>query len=1649
MTKYHKRHRIIATFFLLIFFPTLLPNNLFASTNGPVAPEAASFEPVDATDMVNLATGDLSYVMPLLDVPSPEGGYPLTLSYHAGIANDQDASWVGLGWSLNPGAINRSISGFPDDWKEENTTSIVYDSGGEIASHNFSVGVGWGEGKYSVGLYGSYSENKAFGGKNSYNFDGGIGFEASASFTFNDDAKNKSTGSSLKSSSNCSSVGISSVNYFGSNANSSNTSSSNYTTRQVGDRVGIDINVYLFKINYSFSKLRYHYFDTKKTSGVGTLYPQNLTNARNNAITSNSGFDSYSANFDQTDESLLTNNIVLPAYDFYSVSGQGISGDISPKILEYGSLVPKNEVLYIEGGKFINNYYNKNPFTKNLDSNNLHFYFNNTNESYLNIDSDQWGVMPSSMEAIFEGFDSPASSTKTTVTIDGKNLNGYDSVNKRKKGSSFIETYTNQQIINNPSLVYNLDSFNRSSSSIPKDGIGAFKVTTADGKTYHYSLPVYQKEKFTRSSRYDEDINNKFYEEFQLAPYATHWLLTAITGSDFVDDGDGTINDKDLGYWVTFDYGKWSDGYTWRTPRGADFKTTPTSKMYEWGIKELYYLNAVKTRTHTALFVKSERTDGKSIPETLDREFSKQGNARNFSTWNTKDELWYLNILGTFPGMEYYPNHEAMHKVKMSYKKEEHNLLKLDKIIVVKNKNIPTNFKYSNPTESLSKVTASINISESAGVAYGGRVDKEIKNRPFYSSSWSGEYYNNILDNKDIEYYFPNIQNYSNKIIDFSYDYSLAKGTPNGANTTFGRLTLNKIIYKGKNGIQVLPPYVFQYENPNQLYNINNSNDWGYNKDAVASWNLNKIIDPTGASILIKYEEDDYYTEASKYVSTFKSELKFTFSEYSGKLRFVVENLDPDNINKINFSSFYNVNQKAKVNVWACIKHEYRDFECRRRDGSVNIEDEDVDVVDVSDTSVTFETTLSGHISDDSNGLNLLYGTPYTYKMARLQSKKRGECPELTGGCSDRTAYTFFYSINSNKIDKDKNGGGLRVKQITVNANQKNYNTNYYYGQDGFGQSKENSNYKSSGITSYAPSKYEKNIKYMAELPPPGVMYSTVKVETDQDINKYYFKTIRPEVFTSGEYLMGDILNIKKIQNEDDIPINVKFFSNPKLTKYKYDIKNNFSMMGALIKHEKYNKSNQLLRKVENNYMPNPKIVQGIVKETFNSYKNSWTLNDGIKKYEGSFHLNISSKATYPAVVQTSKISENGLTNTTLYSKFDFLTGQVLETVTTSSDGLSHKTKVIPAYHKYEEMGSKADNINNKNMLSQTAANYSYIWDKNDNKWKETGVGITTWNNIWNYRDITGNIISVASSAPSSQKIWRKHKSYIWNGTKDANGIFTNYASANDDNFNWNLPSGVGIDVTQPSQWKQVSEVTLYDHFSQPLENKDINGNYSSTKMGDRDSKISTVGNTRYSEMFFSGAEYNTLQNGVNWLDTEVKMVNATINKTLFHTGKQSVAATSSSQFGVTMKNAQYRGGRYKISVWVEKSNASKARINNNGSIVDFTESYTAGNWVLKSGYIHLYSADYSISVTSADTSIVYFDDLMIRPAASTITGYVYNEWDELTHIIGNNGLATRFEYDATGRLIKTYSEIIDDLPNGITGGFKLSKSHTYNNKYL
>src|SRR5687767_2613398 len=108
-----------AVFFIIeMIASTIAPTISWALTAGPTAPEASSFEPVDTSEMVDLTTGDMVYNLPLLEVPGPGGSYPISISYHAGINPSADASWVGLGWNINPGAILRSASGYPDDWKD-------------------------------------------------------------------------------------------------------------------------------------------------------------------------------------------------------------------------------------------------------------------------------------------------------------------------------------------------------------------------------------------------------------------------------------------------------------------------------------------------------------------------------------------------------------------------------------------------------------------------------------------------------------------------------------------------------------------------------------------------------------------------------------------------------------------------------------------------------------------------------------------------------------------------------------------------------------------------------------------------------------------------------------------------------------------------------------------------------------------------------------------------------------------------------------------------------------------------------------------------------------------------------------------------------------------------------------------------------------------------------------------------------------------------------------------------------------------------------------------------------------------------------------------------------------------------------------------
>jgi len=1691
MSKSIKYNYVTYVFLWLFFFYGLISNNkLFAQ--GPKSPEASSFEPVDATDMVNLATGDLSYVLPLINIPSPEGGYPLAISYHAGIAMEQEASWVGLGWSLNPGAINRNVSGQPDDWKDGLNSTITKNIGGTSTYDSFFVGVGWGDDdKNSIGVSANFTTNRAFGGETSHSYSinataninnqsYGIGYSSNGNFSanYNNFSYNSQSGMGIGLGGNLltdgdgnsisggvnlsqknglgislSASGGASFSIVGDNNRTSSNSSSALSAMRVGDKFSINASIGPLRIGYSRQKIKYWHFDEKTYGSTGLLYAGEL----NDILDGNNGyfgkvlphfheFDSAESVYKAMNSSteLASNNPTFVSYDQYDISAQGITASMTPYILETG-LLHNAFSSGFEGSIIINGntrdleglyYYNKNDFSKSIDnpieSKRINFQINNELSSYYNLTSSALSLWQYSNNYSGEmyGF-SETVAVPNTITQQG-----YVANKNRLKQSSFIESYTNRELLTNPLLILNAN-INR--TNLDQDGIGAFKITVADGKIYHYSIPVYQKEKFSRTAKYNDNINEKFTEQQSLSPYATHWLLTGITGPDYIDiNGNNELDEDDYGYWVKFDYGKWSDGFSWRIP-ASGYTYGSNSKSYSWGVKEIYYLNSIKTRSHTAFFIKELRNDYNSIN-------GKVGTSRSNPNSNTAVYYSYQNNLPLYRGTDgkiYFPGaystistssapyssagYSVYEIINRQYAESfNHKTLRLKEIILLKNTDIPSTLNMLNP-QSTPKLASDMIFDEKVNLV--GDDEYSTGFIAYVDSQYFGEYYSNVIDNNDSD--FVSLKNKAVKVIGFKYDYSLATNSPNSVNS--GKLTLKSLHNYGKQGVNIIPPYTFSYNNLS--YSSSQIDEWGYKKFNPENGSLKQIKTPTGASLDIQYESDDYAYEAAtkNLVLDFNLQLKFTGTSDGDKYLEVRNHINNDSRQNIDFREFFKVGEFDYIDVqyWWNPDH----------NGAHRVADiaNECLVISVSQNQVKFKLPnifIGNDVRRDANCQNEVWTFYRWYnEVVSRTSNWREELREFhcgePGNDNDKVKIKLFSRLNNSNLK----GGGIRVKNIIVDGK---YITKHYYNKPGTSVSPNDTNYESSGVTSFAPSKHFKEIPYGNYIPGPGVIYEYVTVAKENIINEYHFNVL-PKYILDGDikYSLGNFFQITEESSQVEyLPVTVNHaYSNIPLKKSKFIISDKLSLLGSLINKKTYNNDNHQLLKVINNYESNV-FENGIIQENFSSLERIYSRPHDQWPTTSDINLANTTKITYPLKLNSIKSTANNFETTTSFSGYDIQTGKALETITTSSYGRSYKTKTVPAYTKYSAMGNKVDNINNKNMLSQTAAEYSYILD--NGVWKETGVGITTWNNIWSYKDIGGN----TSNPASEVGVWRKHKTYIWNGIKDSNGIFTNYNNNNtDDDFVW----GVGLSQTN-LKWKQTSEITLYNHYSTPLEVKDINGNFASTKMGDNNTKLMASGNAGYNEMFYAGGEY--ISNGF-WLEPEVRIQDgASRSQEKSHTGKYSISTNSSGKFGVVMREDQHRAGKYKLSVWVYKTDLPYARVNVDGTNIAFNgEVSNAGNWALLTHYFDCPITEKFIYVTSSSNEIFY-DDLMIRPIASSVTGYVYNEFDELTFIIGNNGLATKFEYDAGGGLKETHVEVID-FSDGTPGGFKLKSKNNIRYKSL
>ncbi|TGE17545.1 RHS repeat domain-containing protein [Hymenobacter elongatus] len=841
--------KAIASFLLLEVVTQLVaPAASYALTSGPTVPEATSFEPVDTTDMVDLASGDFTYNIPLLEVPGPEGGYPLALSYHAGIQPNEEASWVGLGWSLNPGAINRNVNGFADDHENITQTRRDYWSGGQTSTTSVGVTVGIPGTPASVSFGLSFSQDTYRGFGVGTNIGIGSSFEmgpasigASASvYTdgYGNSGAGVGVGVSVAVAGNVSaSLGVSASTSGGFGVNAglgysdkaskmsasilgvSMNSGSSTPSLSVGGgsamvesgRAGIiQTEVSSFGVSIPFpggsvnlrqSDVRYWSDETVDVLASGSIYfPKQFTpNVWNSSTSSytfdNKAFDTYrlsdpeNANiYEHPDPNWLLGGSFAD-YDNYMVSGQGIAGSMRPYVYQ-AALYSQNKVV-----PNVSSRHHIIDYPLPWDNKPAFFRFENDfSNQYRQTSTGTLTSGPYSYGG--QNYDDVRYNFDNQAQHGENNTLGYDASNDRIAGSKSIEYYTNQQIKSGIAKVTGF--IDQSAKGFARDNnsqIGGFSVTNASGVTYHYALPVYSFNELFYMQKVGSSGSNLTYNRLSKPQkYAYTWYLTAVTGPDYVDiNNDGLAGQGDWGYWAVFNYGKWSTDYKWRNPSEGYHRDADASfESYSKGMKELYYLNSVATRTHTALFVKSFRADGKGAADG-------NGGSRPFAVTpaigctptgggGCRDPYWRC----AYPAIQ----------------------LKLDKVITLKNEDVPANVENQATTYNINNVAYSSN-----GVSF------STSGRRFL-----GE---NILDVADVA----SLSSITVKSINstvFSYNYSLSPGTVNSWDETgtfytssdlsspstsvsntpplFGKLTLNQIQTFGLGGNGAMPPTKFGYE---------------------------------------------------------------------------------------------------------------------------------------------------------------------------------------------------------------------------------------------------------------------------------------------------------------------------------------------------------------------------------------------------------------------------------------------------------------------------------------------------------------------------------------------------------------------------------------------------------------------------------------------------------------------------------------------------------------------------------------------------------------------------------------------------------------------------------------------------------------------
>ncbi|MBO2009604.1 hypothetical protein [Hymenobacter negativus] len=1806
--------RATACFLLLESISSIALPTVSWAFMGPTQAEFTGYEAPGSTDMVNLTTGDLSYSIPILDIPGPERGFSLPLNYKAGIQLEQEASWVGLGWNLNPGAIARSVNGYADD----------ADRDAYVSTYRKDLSRGWTGGVPGVLDLGWNSNSGHSGSVNlleiaGYGWDKNGGDAEVIGVKMGDKGISVDPINMVQAISSIASLGTTSLVDVGLKVVSTAAMGA-FGVGRMGEVNGFMnqptietehhwfYDNYWVKFNNNSTELAYGslHFDDMSKSVPNSNSPYSLGgyNAADYA-----GIDPNKASASWNDNQLTPYNIgptikmpiatnsahsfkakpfaavrtcdsdgnttwetaadvsqdirkgedagyydastrpLSVAHDNFNVMGESVSGSIRPYRLDVGSIAyPKlgrNEctkhfkymvVPFMDDYKVpfryensLSNGYDYHEYVPASGSTNqpegINFAAGDKNagtRGTLSIADPRLqtdGLYNTSRTGpARKGLSTRSSSSPNRQLVQGKHIDWYTNAEIKAMYASSVNGNGNGflEFAQPTASTGNSPSNNPFRENLPAKGIGAFAVTAEDGTTYHYSLPVYNHKTFSKStetlynttSRMEELLGAPAGEATQSSNQetATSWLLTAITSSDYIDrNNSGTVDREDWGGWVKFEYGKLSSQFTWRQPymyssysddvpvvNGSPNSNYITSRNFSTGFRDSYYLNSISTRSHTALFVKSVRLDGRGSFDPGTTAASSPAVAASRSL---------LSIDGRAPAAS----------------------LRLDEVILLDNQTLDklqTSDGIRTASTTGSVIPALTNDTGSNAATY-TQADVNLNNqRRWFCSNASacanafsyvspdGSYsphddMGKVLDRHDLDFDV-RIREFVNehalKRVVFNYGYDLCRGTLNSfyyfssdlanpqpdvrgltnpIHTRGGKLTLRSVSFfgpsVGETSTKIIPDFVFQYggdtyipDNPTQTqrdqgymaayfgnpeygtekwdgfgmynesgkYSLTSHQASYYNNKNGAAWSLTKITNPLGGSTQISYERDEY-----AHVAEFgTARLKLTNTNSSNILEVSpVLNSTANGLGHFDLSKLPEVLKQhdlipitGKAGFTPCAINPLHwnpdDFPPGPghkdaivfRDQVYNATLQEVDAV-YYDAGKWYIRLVNTPAPQTPN--------PNLFPPSKMICAS----PIVGTGTSVETV------VPCNVI-----GGDIRVASIvTSDENGTPYKIRYKY-QKADAPAVSNS----SGVLAKEPafmSRFEHAHYAAFDFPATPVIYSEVTVlrgtfkNDDNDYDQRELYAFHTPVSTMVSQNTPTWRGTGNFYNPDN-PINsnignIEYWGNNAVV--------DVGKIGQPRWVKKYNRRGDEELSTTFDYtssVPNADNIAGQGQFTEGVINNE-LLDLSI------YRINRSTKRYLPSVMHASQSTRNGLSITNTNSLYDFYTGQVLESRFLNSRGETYRSLSVPAYTKAANtsMGAKGENPLWHNMLTQMAA--SYVYKEQGGASQVVSAGIQTWKNDWGtYRDFIGGLYQNETS--TATPVWRENSSYTWQSQQlNPNGTYANFVD-----FDW---SG-----NPNSHWIKTDETVRYDHYSHALETKDLNNSYTAQKLGYKQGQvIAAASNARYTEMAYSGAEDLLTINGTAHFGGEI-IAGGTQDVTKAHTGSASLRLDNNQQgflYQATGGTDLSIGKPYRVSAWVYNNAAAgnaSLYIAINGSITQqaFVSAATtkkSGNWYRLSLVTTLPGSAngqrVTFGCTNAASTAAYFDDFRVCPLTSSMTSRVYDaRTNRLTHVLDNENLFTRYEYDKAGKLRQVYKETLD-RPNDASASQKLLKEYEYN----